>query len=74
MTKETRSFLFEGTLELLGESETLFAYLIVPLLCIVALYILGTTLYQFIADTHPTSASAPFDLLFIDPDNWFPRP
>ena len=73
MTKETRSFLLEGTLELLGESETLFAYVIVPLLCIVVLYLLGTAFYQFIADTHPASASAASDLLSIDPDKWFPR-
>ena len=73
MTKETKNCLLEGTLELLGESETLFVYVLVPLLCIVAFYVLGTAFYQFIVDTHPTAASAATDLLSIDPDKWFPR-
>jgi hypothetical protein len=73
MTKETKNFLLEGTLELFGESETLFVYVLVPLLCIVVICFLGTAFYQFIGDTHSTAASAATDLLSIDPDKWFPR-
>ncbi len=73
MTKETKSCLLEGTLELLGESETLFVYVLIPLLCIIGIYVLGTAFYQFIVDAHPTAASAASDLFSIDPDKWFPR-
>jgi hypothetical protein len=73
MTKETKDCLLEGTLELLGESETLFVYVVVPVLCIIGICILGTAFYQFIVDAHPTAASAATDLLSIDPDKWFPR-
>jgi hypothetical protein len=76
MTKETKNSLLEGTLgcfEWLGESETLFVYVVIPALCMIGLYILGTAFYQFIADTHPASASVASDLLSVDPDKWFPR-
>ena len=72
MTKESKNCLLEGTLELLGESETLFVYVVIPALCIIALYILGTVFYQFMVDAHPASASAASDFLSIDPDKWFP--
>ena len=76
MAKESKNALLEGTLgccEWLGESDTLFVYVVIPVLCIIGLYILGTVFYQFIVDTHPASASAASDLLSIDPDKWFPR-
>jgi hypothetical protein len=73
MTKEWKSRLLEGTLELSGESETLFVYVVIPALCIIGLYILGTLFYQFMVDAHPAGASAASDFLSIDPDRWFPR-
>ena len=74
MTKETKNSLLEGIncLEWLGESETLFVYVVIPVLCIVGIYILGTVFYQSIVDAHSASASAA-DFLSIDPDKWFPR-
>lgn len=76
MTKETKNTLLEGMVgcfEWLGESETLFVYLVIPVLCIIGLYILGTVFYQFLVDTHPASAVAASDFLSIDPVKWFPR-
>jgi hypothetical protein len=73
MTKQTKNCLVEGTLELLGESEILFVYVLVPLLCVIAIYVLGTVCYQAIVDAHPLAASAASDLLSIDADKWFPR-
>ena len=76
MTKETKNSLIEGTIgsfEWLAESDTLFVYVVIPLLCVIGLYILGTIFYQFIINTHPASASAASDFLSIDPDKWFPR-
>jgi hypothetical protein len=74
--KDTKSHLLEGTLgchEWLGESETLFGYVVIPLLCVIGLYIVGMISYQLILDAHPASASATSDLLSIDPDKWLPR-
>jgi hypothetical protein len=73
MTKDSKNCLLEGTLELLGESETLFVYVVIPALCIIGICILGTVFYQFMVDAHPASASAASDFLSIDPDKWFPR-
>lgn len=76
MAKESKNALLEGTLgcfEWLGESDTLLVYVVIPVLCVIALYILGIVFYQFIVDTHPASASAASDFLSIDPDKWFPR-
>jgi hypothetical protein len=73
MTKDSKNCLLEGTLELLGESETLFVYVVIPALCIIGLYILVTVFYQFMVDAHPASVSAASDFLSIDPDKWFPR-
>ena len=73
MKKDTNNYLLEGMLECLGESETLFVYVVVPVLCIITLYILGTVFYQFIVDAHPASATVASDFLSIDPDKWFPR-
>jgi hypothetical protein len=73
MTKDSKNCLLEGTLELLGESETLFVYVVIPGLCIIGLYILGTVFYQFMVDAHPATVSAASDFLSIDPDKWFPR-
>jgi hypothetical protein len=73
MTKDSKNCLLEGTLELLGESETLFVYVVIPALCIIGLYMLGTVFYQFMVDAHPASVSAASDFLSIDPDKWFPR-
>jgi len=76
MTKGTKSHLLEGTLgcfEWLGESETLFDYVVIPLLCVIGLYILGMVFYQLILEAHPANASAASDLLSIDPDKWLPR-
>ena len=78
MTRETNSGLLEGTfdyldcIESLGEFETVFVYVVLPLLCVIVLYILGTAFYQFVVDTHSASASAASDFLSIDPDKWFP--
>jgi hypothetical protein len=74
MAKETKK-LVEGTIgcfEWLPESDTLFVYVVIPALCLIGLYILGTVFYRFIVDSHP-AASAASGLLSIDPDNWFPR-
>jgi hypothetical protein len=76
MTQETKNGLLEGTLECfgwLGEFETGFVYLLIPVLCIVGLYILGIVFYQFIVDSHVATASAASDFLSINPDKWFPR-
>ena len=73
MTKDSKNCLLEGTLELLGDSETLFVYVVIPALCIIGLYILVTVFYQFMVDAHPASVSAASDFLSIDPDKWFPR-
>ena len=73
MTKGSKNCLLEGTLELLGESETLFVYVVIPALSIIGLYILGTVFYQFMIDVHPASVSAASDFLSINPDKWFPR-
>ena len=76
MIRETKGGLLEGAfecLEWLGECETVFMYLVLPLLAVVVLYILGTTFYQLVIDTHSASASASSDLLSVDPDKWFPR-
>ena len=75
MTKETKKFLdgMFGCFEWLSESETLFVYVVIPVLCVICLYFVGTVSYQLIADAHPASASAASDLSSIDPDKWFPR-
>ena len=74
MTKETKKFLdgMLGCFEWLSESETLFVYVVIPVLCVIGLYFVGTVFYQLIVDSHPASASAASDLLSIDPDKWFP--
>jgi hypothetical protein len=75
VTKETKNRLLEmfNCFELLGESETLFVYVVIPLLCILALYIAGMVFYQVFIGGNTASTSAASDLLSIDPDKWFPR-
>jgi hypothetical protein len=75
VSKETKSRLFDtlDCFELLGESETLFVYVVIPVLCIFALCVLGIVLYQLVLEAHPADASAATDLLSIDPAKWFPR-
>jgi hypothetical protein len=62
-----------GCLEILSESETLFAYVVVPILCVVVLRFVGSIIYQCMSDPHATSLASTSDYLSIDPEKWFPH-
>ena len=73
MDTERRTEFFCGILECLTEVEELFVYVLVPVLCLVAVGIIGIVLYQTIFDPHAIAAAATTDCLSINPDKWFPR-
>jgi len=62
-----------GCLELLSESETLFAYVVVPILCVVVLWLVASIIYQGVFDPHAASLASTSDYLSIDPEKWFPH-
>ena len=55
MAKEWPKEVFVGCLELLSESEALFIYLVLPLLCVAMVGIIGIVVYHAISD--PQAAS-----------------
>ena len=63
--------------ECLFETEELFLYVIVPVVCafvcIVASYMIGTVAYQLMFDPNAVDVASRLDLLSIDPEKWFPR-
>ena len=72
MAKEWRKEVFVGCLELLSESEALFIYLVLPLLCVAMVGIIGIVVYQAISDPQATSLASTPDYLSINPERWFP--
>lgn len=73
MRKDTGQWIIEGALECLLESETLFVYLVVPLLCVVFLCVVSIVVYSVVCDASFANAASTLDGLSIDPDKWFPR-
>jgi hypothetical protein len=73
MAKEWQKEVLAGCLECLTESEELFVYLVIPLLCIAVVWIVGMAVYQVIFDPHAASIASTSDCLSIDPEKWFPR-
>jgi hypothetical protein len=73
MTKETKQGLLEAALECLLESETLFIYVTLPLLCVAVVYVVGTSLFHLVFDPNAANIASAMDGLSIDPANWFPR-
>jgi len=73
MAKEWPKELFIGCLELLSESEELFIYLVLPLLCVALVGIIGIVVYQLISDPQVSSLASTADYLSINPERWFPH-
>ena len=73
MAKEWPKEVFIGCLELLSESETLFIYMVLPLLCAAMLGIIGIVVYQVICDPQAASLASTSDCLSINPERWFPH-
>jgi hypothetical protein len=73
MAKEWPKEVFIGCLELLSESEELFIYLVLPLLCIAMAGIIGIVVYQLISDPQAASLASATDYLSINPERWFPH-
>jgi hypothetical protein len=73
MAKEWPKELFIGCLELLLESEELFIYLVLPLLCVALIGIIGIVVYQLISDPQVSSLASTADYLSINPERWFPH-
>lgn len=59
--------------ECLVETEELFLYVLVPLLCIAAVCVVGVLVYQLMFDPNAVDVASRLDTLSIDPDKWFPR-
>jgi hypothetical protein len=62
-----------GCLELLSESEALFLYLVLPLLCVAMVGIIGISVYSLIYDPQASSLVSASDYLSINPERWFPH-
>ena len=73
MAKEWPKEIFIGCLELLSESEALFIYLVLPLLCVAIVGIIGISVYQVISDPQALSLASTSDYLSINPERWFPH-
>ena len=73
MAKQWPTEVFAGCLELLSESETLFIYLVLPLLCVAVVGIIGIFVYQVICDPQAASLASTADYLSINPERWFPH-
>jgi hypothetical protein len=73
MAKEWPKEVFIGCLELLSESEALFIYLVLPLLCVAMVGIIGISVYQVISDPQALSLASTSDHLSINPERWFPH-
>ena len=73
MAKEWPKEVFIGCLELLSESEALFIYLVLPLLCVAMVGIIGISVYQVISDPQALSLASTSDYLSINPERWFPH-
>jgi hypothetical protein len=73
MAKEWPKEVLIGCLELLSESEALFIYMLLPLLCAAMLGIIGIVVYQVICDPQAASLASTSDCLSINPERWFPH-
>jgi hypothetical protein len=73
MAKEWPKEVFVGCLELLSESEALFIYLVLPLLCVAMVGIIGIVVYQAISNPQAASLASTPDYLSINPERWFPN-
>ena len=73
MALEWQKEVLVGCLECLPESEALFVYVVIPLLCAATAWIVGMIVYQVICDPHAASVALRSDCLSINPENWFPR-
>jgi len=73
MTRETKQQIMEGALECLVESETIFVYVTLPLLCAAVLYVVGIGVYHLLFDPSTANVASSLDGLSIDPTKWFPR-
>jgi hypothetical protein len=73
MAKEWQKEVIAGCLECLTESEALFVYVVVPLLCVAVVWIVGSIIYQGMFDSHAASIASTSDYLSIDPEKWFSR-
>ena len=73
MATEWPKEVFIGCLELLSESEELFIYLVLPLLCVAMVGIIGISVYQLISDPQASSLASTSDYLSINPERWFPH-
>lgn len=73
MAKEWPKEVFVGCLELLSESDALFIYLVLPLLCVAMVGIIGIVVYQVICDPQAASLASTPDCLSINPERWFPH-
>jgi hypothetical protein len=62
-----------GCVECLPESEALFVYRVIPLLCVAIAWIVGMVVYQVICDPQAASIASTSDCLSINPEIWFPR-
>ena len=71
MHSETRNDLL-GCLECLTEIDELSVYVVVPLLCVAAVFVCGIALYHLIVDPHTATIASTSDYLSINPDNWLP--
>jgi type III secretory pathway component EscU len=73
MAKKWPKEVFAGCLELLSESETLFIYLVLPLLCVAIVGVIGVVVYQVFCDPWAASSASTPDYLSINPERWFPH-
>jgi hypothetical protein len=73
MAKEWQREVLAGCLECLPESEALFVYVVIPLLCVAIAWIVGMVVYQVICDPQAASIASTSDCPSINPEIWFPR-
>jgi hypothetical protein len=57
----------------LVETEELFLYVLVPLVCVAGLCLVGVVVYQLMFDPDAVDVASRLDTLSIDPGKWFPR-
>ena len=63
----------EAVFECLLETEELFFYALIPILCIGALYAVGVMVYQSTFDSRAVEVASNVNPLSIDPNKWLPR-
>jgi len=70
MAKEWQKEVLGGCLECLSESEGLFVYVVIPLLCVAIVWIVGMVVCQVLFDPHAASIASTSDCLSINPEKW----